>query len=135
MGSKIYVKSRGEGSFSAPPMFSQKMAVFGSKNDKTILPNTFEDLTEGLEPMRPPQPPKKTYFLKILKIFLKIGNFQKNRFFGGSEGGFVISNPPTVLATKTHLSTLKSNITPLQESKTKLNIPIFFLVKSSYIFW
>ena len=32
--------------------------------------------------------------MKILKIFLKIGNFQKSRFFGGSEGGFVISNPP-----------------------------------------
>ena len=41
----------------------------------------------------------------------------------------------TVLATKTRLLTLKSNISPLMESKTKLNIPIFFLVKSSYIFW
>ena len=33
------------------------MAFFGSKNDKTILPYIFEDLTEGLEPMRPPPPP------------------------------------------------------------------------------
>ena len=47
---------------------------------------------------------------------------------GGGDGG-------TVLATKTRLSILKSNITPLKESKTKLNIPIFFLVKCSYIFW
>ena len=44
-------------------------------------------------------------------------------------------NKNTVLATKTRLLTLKSNISPLMESKTKLNIPIFFLVKSSYIFW
>ena len=51
-----------EGAFSAPPMFSKKMAFFGSKNDKTILPYIFEDLTEGLEPMRPPQPPKKPTF-------------------------------------------------------------------------
>ena len=41
----------------------------------------------------------------------------------------------TVLATKTRLLTLKSNIFPLKQSKTKLNILIFFLVKSSYIFW
>ena len=40
----------------------------------------------------------------------------------------------TVLATKTRLSTLKSNISPLKESKTKLNISISFLVKSRYIF-
>ena len=39
----------------------------------------------------------------------------------------------TVLATKTRLLTLKSNISPLMESQTKLNIPIFFLVKSSCI--
>ena len=38
------------------------MAIIGSKNDKTILPYIFEDLTEGLEPMRPPQPPKKPTF-------------------------------------------------------------------------
>ena len=37
-----------------------------------ILHHIFEDLIEGFEPMRPPQPSKKTYFLKILKIFLKI---------------------------------------------------------------
>ena len=31
-------------------------------NDKTILPYIFNDLTEGLKPMRPPQPPKKPTF-------------------------------------------------------------------------
>ena len=35
----------------------------------------------------------------------------------------------------TVLATSKSNMSPLMESKAKLNIPIFFLVKSSYIFW
>ena len=32
----------------------------------------------------------------MLKIFLKIGNFQKSRVFfgGGAEGGFMIYNPP-----------------------------------------
>ena len=34
----------------------------GSKNDKTILPYIFEDLTEGMEPLRPPQPPKNLLF-------------------------------------------------------------------------
>ena len=43
----------------------------------------FGDLTEGLEPMRHPQPPKNTYFLKIQKILLKIVIFQKSRFFLG----------------------------------------------------
>ena len=33
-----------------------------NKNDKTILPYIFEYLTEGLEPMRSPQPPKKPTF-------------------------------------------------------------------------
>ena len=36
------------------------MAIIGLKNDKTILP--FEDPTEGLEPMRPPQPQKNLLF-------------------------------------------------------------------------
>ena len=35
------------------------LMFFDLKNDKTILPYIFEDLIEGLEPMRPPQPPKK----------------------------------------------------------------------------
>ena len=52
----------GGGAFSAPPIFSQKMAFFGEKNDKTILLYIFDDLTEGLEPMKPPQPPKKPTF-------------------------------------------------------------------------
>ena len=32
--------------------------------------------------------------MKIPENMLKFGNFQKSRFFGGSEGGNVISNPP-----------------------------------------
>ena len=60
-GSKIYVKWRG-GAFSATTIFSYKMAFFGSKNDKTIPPYIFEDLTEYLEPMTTPQPPKKPTF-------------------------------------------------------------------------
>ena len=44
--------------------------------------------------MTPPLAPSKTYFLKIPENMLKFGNFQKSRFFGGSEGGNVISNPP-----------------------------------------
>ena len=41
-----------------------------------------------LEPMRPPKPPYalKTYFLKILKILLKIGYFQKVGFLGVRGG-------------------------------------------------
>ena len=38
------------------------MAFFDSENDKTILPHIFEDFIEGLEPMRPPQPPKNLLF-------------------------------------------------------------------------
>ena len=51
-GLKIYNKWWGGGLFS-PPIFSWKMAFFGSKNDKTILPYIFEDVTECLKPMRP----------------------------------------------------------------------------------
>ena len=46
-----------------------------------------------------------------------------------------IQKKPTVPAIKSCRFTLKPNISPLKESKTKLNIPIFLLVKSSYIFW
>ena len=38
------------------------MAFFHSINDETNLPYIFEDLTEGLEPVRPPKPPKKPTF-------------------------------------------------------------------------
>ena len=75
-----------------------------------ILHHIFEDLIEGFEPMRPPQPSKKTYFLKILKIFLKIGNFQKSRitlFLAGLKmyvkwrgGGFF--GTPSVLILNGH---------------------------------
>ena len=56
----MYVKSRG--GYLAPPMFSKKMAFFDSKNDKTILHYIFDDLTEGLEPMRPLSPLKNLLF-------------------------------------------------------------------------
>ena len=59
MGLKIYVAGE---AFSAPPMFSKKMAFYVSKIDKTIHPYLFEALTEGLEPIRPPQPPEKPTF-------------------------------------------------------------------------
>ena len=60
-GSKIYVKWQGGGFFS-PPYVLLENGHCWSKNDKTILPYIFEDLTEGLEHMRPPQPPKKPTF-------------------------------------------------------------------------
>ena len=60
VGSKIYVKWLE--AFNAPPIISENEVIFCSKNDKTILPYIFEDLTEGLEPMRRPQPPKKPTF-------------------------------------------------------------------------
>ena len=44
------------------PLFYQKMTFFGSKKDKTIHPYIFENLTEGLDPMRPPQAPKNLLF-------------------------------------------------------------------------
>ena len=59
--SNICVKWRGR-AFSTPLMFSKEMAFFGSKNYKTTLPYILEDLTEGLEHMRHPQPPKKSTF-------------------------------------------------------------------------
>ena len=49
------------------------MAFNGSKNDKTILPYIFEDLTEGLEPMRPPQPPKKLLFENTENLLKGLG--------------------------------------------------------------
>ena len=47
------------------------MAFLGPKNDKTIFPHVCDKLLKGLEPLNPPQPPKKTYFLKMLIILLK----------------------------------------------------------------
>ena len=86
--SKIYINW--QGGIECP----SNKTTFGPKNDKTILPHIFEDLIKGLESMTPPLAPSKTYFLKIPENMLKFGNFQKSRFFGGSEGGNVISNPP-----------------------------------------
>ena len=62
------------GAFSAPPISSLKLVFFGSKNDNTILPYIFEDLAEGLEPMTPPQPPKKPTFV----LFVNTENFTEN---------------------------------------------------------
>ena len=59
------------------------MAFFGSINDKTILPYIFDDLTEGLEPLRPPQPPEKPTFLKITNFQEDFQYFQKVGFLGG----------------------------------------------------
>ena len=53
-----------------------------------ILHHIFEDLIEGFEPRRPPQPSKKPTFWKYWKSFWKLLKV------GGSEGEFVISNPP-----------------------------------------
>ena len=53
----------GRGGLFQPPLFSlRKWPFLVKKNYKTILPYIFDDLTEGLEPMRPPQPPKKPTF-------------------------------------------------------------------------
>ena len=64
------------------------MAFLDSKNYKTILSHIFEDLIEGLEPIRPPQPPKKPTFENsenLTEIFLEN--------FWGVRGGFLICNP------------------------------------------
>ena len=79
MGSKIYVKSWGP--FWPLLCSIRKWPFLFKKNDKMILHHIFEDLIEGFEPRRPPQPSKKTYFLKILKIFLKIV-----KSWGGQRG-------------------------------------------------
>ena len=60
MGSKIYVKLPW-GFFSHPHVVLGN-GIFCSKNDITILLHIFEDLKEGLEPIRSPQPPKRPTF-------------------------------------------------------------------------
>ena len=108
------------------------------------------------------------FFLYVMCAFL-FSIYQKGKLFCVLR--YANQYFYTVLATKTRLLTLKSNISPLtlfrsggyqidtclpfslywlmvfalnrsnltgiglKESKTKLNISIFFLVKSSYIFW
>ena len=86
------------GAFKAPPMFSLKLTFLGPKNDKTIYPHKFEDLMEGSEPKHPPLAPQKTYFFATPQKMLKFRNFQKSRFFGGPEGGVLVSKHPKLFS-------------------------------------